>query len=53
MKKYSKVFVISDLHIPYHHRSSFAFLKAVKEKDPASCDITCSMHARPIEKKIN
>ncbi len=32
MKKYSKVFVISDLHIPYHHRSSFAFLKAVKEK---------------------
>lgn len=32
MKKYSKVFVIGDLHIPYHHRSSFAFLRAVKEK---------------------
>lgn len=32
MKKYNKVFVIGDLHIPYHHRSSFAFLKAVKEK---------------------
>ena len=32
MKKYNKVFVIGDLHIPYHHRSSFAFLRAVKEK---------------------
>lgn len=32
MKKYSKVFVIGDLHIPFHHRSAFAFLKAVKEK---------------------
>ena len=32
MKKYNKVFVIGDLHIPYHHRSSFDFLRAVKEK---------------------
>ena len=32
MKNYSRVLVISDLHIPFHHRSSFDFLKALKEK---------------------
>ena len=25
------VLVISDLHIPYHHKDSFAFLKEVKK----------------------
>jgi len=27
-----RVLIISDLHIPYHHKDSFAFLKAVKKK---------------------
>jgi len=30
--KYKKVLVISDLHIPYHHRHAFDFLKALKNK---------------------
>ena len=32
MPTYKKVLVISDLHIPFHHRSSFDFLKALKKK---------------------
>ncbi len=28
----SRVLVIGDLHIPYHHSDAFSFLKAVKEK---------------------
>mgnify|MGYP003642768455 FL=1 len=31
-KKYAKVLLISDLHIPFHHPDSFAFLKALKKK---------------------
>ena len=30
--KYKKVLAIGDLHIPYHHKDSFAFLRALKEK---------------------
>lgn len=30
MKK--RILCISDLHIPYHHRDSFSFLKAIKDK---------------------
>ena len=30
--KHESVLVISDLHIPYHHQSSFDFLQAVKKK---------------------
>ena len=30
--KYKSVLVISDLHIPYHHKDSFDFLKALKAK---------------------
>ena len=29
---HKSVLVISDLHIPYHHKDSFEFLKAVKKK---------------------
>ena len=32
MTQYSKVMVIGDLHIPYHHKESFAFLRALKKK---------------------
>lgn len=32
MAKNSRVLVIGDLHIPYHHSDAFSFLKAVKEK---------------------
>ena len=32
MATYKKVMVIGDLHVPYHHRDSFAFLKALKKK---------------------
>jgi len=32
MAQYSKVMVIGDLHIPYHHKDSFAFLRALKKK---------------------
>ncbi len=32
MSKNSRVLVISDLHIPYHHKDSFAFLTALKKK---------------------
>ena len=31
-KKYAKVLLISDLHIPFHHPDSFGFLKALKKK---------------------
>lgn len=31
-EKNSKVFVISDMHIPYHHQDMIAFFKAVKKK---------------------
>ena len=27
-----RVLIISDLHIPYHHRDAFAFLKEVKKQ---------------------
>ena len=30
--KYKKVLAIGDLHIPYHHKDSFAFLRALKKK---------------------
>jgi predicted phosphodiesterase len=30
--KYKSVLVISDLHIPYHHKDAFDFLKALKAK---------------------
>ena len=30
--KNSKVLVISDLHIPYHHKDSFSFLKEIKKE---------------------
>lgn len=30
--KNSKVLVISDLHIPYHHKDSFNFLKEIKKE---------------------
>jgi predicted phosphodiesterase len=34
-KKYERILVIPDLHIPAHHRDAFAFLKAVKNQyDP-------------------
>ena len=29
---YKRILVISDLHIPYHHRDSFAFLKEIKKE---------------------
>ena len=29
---YKRVLVISDLHIPYHHKDSFSFLKAIKKE---------------------
>jgi|TARA_R100001530_G_scaffold13965_1_gene12748 predicted phosphodiesterase len=29
---YKSILVISDLHIPYHHKDSFAFLKAIKKE---------------------
>tara|TARA_R110000803_G_scaffold17754_1_gene47737 strand:+ start:1289 stop:1996 length:708 start_codon:yes stop_codon:yes gene_type:complete len=32
MSKNNRVLVISDLHIPYHHKDSFAFLTALKKK---------------------
>ena len=32
MSKNSRVLVISDLHIPYHHQDAFDFLKALKKK---------------------
>jgi len=32
MAKNSRVLVISDLHIPYHHKDSFEFLNALKTK---------------------
>ena len=32
MTKYKSVLVISDLHIPYHHKDAFKFLKALKDK---------------------
>ena len=32
MAKNSRVLVISDLHIPYHHQDAFAFLTALKKK---------------------
>jgi predicted phosphodiesterase len=32
MTQYKKVMVIGDLHIPYHHKDSFAFLRALKKK---------------------
>jgi len=30
--QYKKVMVIGDMHIPYHHKSSMAFLRALKKK---------------------
>tara|TARA_B100000767_G_C19690695_1_gene503857 strand:- start:376 stop:1080 length:705 start_codon:yes stop_codon:yes gene_type:complete len=30
--KYKKVLAIGDLHMPYHHKDSFAFLRALKKK---------------------
>ena len=30
--QYKKVMVIGDMHIPYHHKESFAFLRALKKK---------------------
>ena len=32
MKRYKRVLLISDLHIPFHHPDSFAFLKALKKE---------------------
>ena len=32
MTQYSKVMVIGDMHIPYHHKDSMAFLRALKKK---------------------
>ena len=32
VNKNSRILIISDLHIPYHHPDTIAFLKAVKEK---------------------
>ncbi len=32
MSKNKSVLVISDMHIPYHHPDTFAFLKAIKKK---------------------
>ena len=32
MTQYKKVMVIGDLHVPYHHKDSFAFLRALKKK---------------------
>lgn len=29
---YKRILVISDLHIPYHHKDSFSFLKALKKE---------------------
>ena len=29
---YKRILIISDLHIPYHHRDSFAFLKEIKKE---------------------
>ena len=29
---YKRILVISDLHIPYHHKDSFTFLKAIKKE---------------------
>ena len=29
---YERILIISDLHIPYHHRDAFAFLKEVKKQ---------------------
>lgn len=29
---FKKILVISDLHIPYHHKDSFSFLKAIKKE---------------------
>ena len=29
---YKRVLVISDLHIPYHHKDSFVFLKEIKKQ---------------------
>ena len=30
--QYKKVMVIGDMHIPYHHKDSMAFLRALKKK---------------------
>jgi predicted phosphodiesterase len=30
--QYKRVMVIGDMHIPYHHKESFAFLRALKKK---------------------
>ena len=30
--KNSRILVISDMHIPYHHKDSFAFLKSIKKE---------------------
>ena len=32
MKRYKRVLLLSDLHIPFHHPDSFDFLKALKKK---------------------
>ena len=29
---FKSILVISDLHIPYHHKDSFKFLKAIKKE---------------------
>ena len=29
---YKRILVISDLHIPYHHKDSFDFLKEIKKQ---------------------
>ena len=29
---HKRILVISDLHIPYHHKDSFAFLRAIKKE---------------------
>ena len=33
-KKYKCILVISDLHLPYHKKDAFNFLRAIKKKYP-------------------
>ena len=30
--QYKKILVIGDMHIPYHHKDSMAFLKSIKKE---------------------
>ena len=34
MNEHKRILIISDLHIPYHRKDSFAFLKEIKKHKP-------------------